>query len=104
MGIQFKIKKSILWLVQSSLDEVHRIDQRWRTSGMRAIVGKRQNILGTPPIKTVCILVQNNKDHYEVLRPNTSDQSSCSGGSLLLFLAMATLSTTIANDAKFVNA
>ncbi|GFW89424.1 hypothetical protein TNCV_3967141 [Trichonephila clavipes] len=36
------------------------IGQRWRTSGTCAIDGTRPNILGTPPIKTVCILIQNN--------------------------------------------
>ncbi|GFW42567.1 general transcription factor II-I repeat domain-containing protein 2A [Trichonephila clavipes] len=34
------------------------------------IDGTRHNILGTPPIKTVCILAQNNKVNYGVLRTN----------------------------------
>ncbi|GFS87318.1 hypothetical protein TNCV_1834391 [Trichonephila clavipes] len=36
--------------------------QGWRTNGTR------QNYLGTSTIKTVSILVQNNKVHYEVMK------------------------------------
>ncbi|GFT65020.1 hypothetical protein TNCV_2610731 [Trichonephila clavipes] len=48
--------------------ENNTIYQGWRTIGTRAIDGTRHNILGTPPIKTVCILIQNNNIQYEVLR------------------------------------
>ncbi|GFV97547.1 hypothetical protein TNCV_2040551 [Trichonephila clavipes] len=41
------------------------IEQGWRTTGTRAIDGTRHNILGIPPIKMVCILIQNNKVQYE---------------------------------------
>ncbi|GFV98691.1 hypothetical protein TNCV_1453771 [Trichonephila clavipes] len=50
--------------------------QGWRTSGTRAINGTRHNILGMPAIKRVCILFQNNKIHYEILRANASDLNS----------------------------
>ncbi|GFU65582.1 hypothetical protein TNCV_635051 [Trichonephila clavipes] len=45
----------------------HSLGQGWRISGTRAIDGTRHSILGTPPIKLVCILVQNNQVHYEVI-------------------------------------
>ncbi|GFX05948.1 hypothetical protein TNCV_759841 [Trichonephila clavipes] len=48
------------------------LDQEWRTNGTG------HNILGTPRINTVCILIQNNKVQYEVLRTNASDRSQVS--------------------------
>ncbi|GFX74917.1 hypothetical protein TNCV_1844891 [Trichonephila clavipes] len=45
----------------------------------------RHNIFGTPPIKTVCILVQNNKVHFEVLRSKTMPLSEELGRSALAF-------------------
>ncbi|GFT85393.1 hypothetical protein TNCV_497661 [Trichonephila clavipes] len=52
--------------------------QGWQTSGTRAFDGTRHNILGTSPFKTVCILIQNNKVQYEVLRTKASDRSQFS--------------------------
>ncbi|GFV99717.1 hypothetical protein TNCV_5080771 [Trichonephila clavipes] len=59
----------------------HSLDQGWRT------YGTQHKILGTPPIKKVCILVQNNKVHYEVLRSNTSDWSWCGGKHIRLLFS-----------------
>ncbi|GFW86029.1 hypothetical protein TNCV_1968371 [Trichonephila clavipes] len=47
--------------VQNYMKEIKALDQGWRISGTCAIDG-------TPSIKTVGIVVQNNKVHYEVLR------------------------------------
>ncbi|GFX88058.1 hypothetical protein TNCV_158761 [Trichonephila clavipes] len=83
----------------SSTSNWYRLYQGWRTSGTRTINGMRQNILGTPAIKMVCILFQNNKVHSEVLRTNAA------GSTLVCYcLALVTSWTTVAYDVKFVYA
>ncbi|GFT54145.1 hypothetical protein TNCV_3562801 [Trichonephila clavipes] len=73
------------------------LDQGWRTSGTRAISGTQHNILDTPTIKMICILFQNNKVQYEVLRTNAA-------GSTLVYYcpALVTSWTRAACDVKFV--
>ncbi|GFW35587.1 general transcription factor II-I repeat domain-containing protein 2A [Trichonephila clavipes] len=56
------------------------LNQRLQINGTSAIHGTQHNILGTPPIKTVYILVENNRVHYEVLhisRTNASNRPWC---------------------------
>ncbi|GFT49502.1 hypothetical protein TNCV_3366881 [Trichonephila clavipes] len=72
--------------LQTAIEE-DSIVQGWRTIGTRTIHGTQHNILGTPAIKIVCILFQNNKVHYEVLRTNASDRSWGSGERTRLLLS-----------------
>ncbi|GFX02526.1 hypothetical protein TNCV_727801 [Trichonephila clavipes] len=51
--------------------ELKDLDQGWRTC---APDGTQHNILGTPPIKMVSILIQNNKIYEETLRTKASDR------------------------------
>ncbi|GFW67461.1 hypothetical protein TNCV_3391321 [Trichonephila clavipes] len=77
------------------------LPQRWQTNGMPDIDGTLYNILGTPPIKRICILVQNNKVLYEVLRLSVSDWSRCGKEhTRLLLFCLVTPWTTTANDAN----
>ncbi|GFX27674.1 integrase catalytic domain-containing protein [Trichonephila clavipes] len=50
-----------LWIVlyTCAIYRAIHLEQRWRTSGTRAIDGTRRNIFGMPVIKLVCILFQN---------------------------------------------
>ncbi|GFV50446.1 hypothetical protein TNCV_2081971 [Trichonephila clavipes] len=87
--------------IPTPLAHADNLEQGWRTSGTRAIDGTRHNILGTPSIKMVCILFRNNKVHHEipVLR------AKAAGSSLVCYCpALVTSWTTVAYDAKFVDA
>ncbi|GFT57154.1 hypothetical protein TNCV_1691751 [Trichonephila clavipes] len=67
---------------------------------MRAIGGKRHDILGMPAIITACNLVQNSKFHYEALRTNASDRSRGGGEHTIYCLGLGKSWTSIANNAK----
>ncbi|GFX70599.1 hypothetical protein TNCV_875731 [Trichonephila clavipes] len=90
---------------QVSDQALYHLGQGWGTSGTRAINGTRHNILGTPAIKMVCILFQNNKVHYEISRRNASDRSGVDVSTHVYHrFALVTSWTTVGYDAKFIHA
>ncbi|GFT57143.1 THAP-type domain-containing protein [Trichonephila clavipes] len=85
------IKASVI--INKDLHLTIHIGQGRRTSGTRAFNGTRHNFSGTSAIKMVCILFQNSKIHYEILRTNASDWLR---GALSSVVALVTSWTAVA--------
>ncbi|GFV00538.1 hypothetical protein TNCV_3645161 [Trichonephila clavipes] len=54
-------------MVEQNPGNIVILRQGWLPSGTRVIDDTQHNILSMPSIKRVCILVQNNKVHYEII-------------------------------------